>query len=97
MPTTTEGYHTLFYDKHKRPTPNLGVSVRLTLVEVESGSFSRENKRRISKIFRSPNVVKQRAMSWGNVVKGDPGTESGVTKWVNGVRFFDYALRLRSE
>ena len=36
-------------------------------------------------------------MTKRNGVKGDPGTESGVTKWVNGVRFFDYALRLRSE
>ena len=28
---------------------------------------------------------------------GSAQTESGVTKWVNGVRFFDYALRFRSE
>ncbi|WP_295681734.1 hypothetical protein [uncultured Fibrobacter sp.] len=40
------GYHALFYDKNKRPTPKLGVSVRPVLVEFESGSFSKENKRR---------------------------------------------------
>ena len=37
------------------PRPNWDVSVRLTLIRFESGSFSCENKRRISKIPVAPN------------------------------------------
>ena len=37
------------------PRPRWDVSVRLIPVEFESGSFSRENKRRISKIPIAPN------------------------------------------
>ena len=37
------------------PRPNWDVSVRLTLVLIESGSFRFENKRRISKIPVAPN------------------------------------------
>ena len=37
------------------PRPDWDVSVRLTLVLIESGSFRFENKRRISKIPVAPN------------------------------------------
>ncbi|PWJ34706.1 hypothetical protein IE02_2243 [Fibrobacter succinogenes subsp. elongatus] len=55
MLITTAGYHTLQHNKHKRPTPHRDVSARLILVLIESGSFSCENKRRISKISVAPN------------------------------------------
>ena len=37
------------------PRPNWDVSVRLILMQLESGSFDSENKRRISKIPVAPN------------------------------------------
>ncbi len=49
MLTAIEGYHTLLHNKHKRPTPHRDVSARLILMQLESGSFDSENKRRISK------------------------------------------------
>ena len=55
MLITTAGYHTLRPNKHKRPTPNMGVSARLILRSFESGSFSSENKRRISKFPVAPH------------------------------------------
>ena len=48
----TTPYHTISTND---PRPNWDVSVRLTLVWFESGSFSSENKRRISKIPVAPN------------------------------------------
>ena len=45
----------LYLISTKRPTPNVGVSVRLILRYIESGSFDSENKRRISKIPVAPN------------------------------------------
>ena len=55
MLITTAGYHTLCTISTNDPRPDWDVSVRLILVQFESGSFSSENKRRISKIPVAPN------------------------------------------
>ena len=55
MPITTAGYHTLCTISTNDPRPGWDVSVRLILVQVESGSFSSENKRRISKFPVAPH------------------------------------------
>jgi len=49
MLTCSEGNHPLPYNKHKRPTPHRGLSVRLILIRIECDSFRFKNKRRISK------------------------------------------------
>ena len=49
MPIIAAGYHTLDSISTNDPRPRWDVSVRLILESFESGSFSNENKRRISK------------------------------------------------
>ena len=55
MPIIAAGYHTLDSISTNDPRPRWDVSVRLILESFESGSFSNENKRRISKIPVAPN------------------------------------------
>ena len=55
VPIIAAGYHTLDSISTNDPRPRWDVSVRLILESFESGSFSNENKRRISKFPVAPN------------------------------------------
>jgi len=68
---TTAGYHTLCTISTNDPRPDWDVSVRLILVQFESGSFSSENKRRISKFTVAPNHSVRSYVNTNDSKKGD--------------------------
>jgi len=78
----------------------MGVSVRLILVRIESGSFRAENKRRISKF-----PVAQSQVAKGYVKGNDskivtgflPKGHNSTSKLKFWVSYIDFALRLRTE